>query len=181
MSVAGTWLQKRNLTEQITILVGANILLIACAQIRIPLWYTPIPITGQTFGVLLTGALWGGRYGALVVGMYLFEGMAGMPVFAGGRDVQRIVGPTGGFLISFIPAAFIAGYLLERMRRLSFYKVFLALLAANVVIYAIGLPWLAIYVGWNNTLAMGLLPFIPGDLIKTALAASMCCKILNKQ
>ena len=91
------------------ILAIANLLLIACAQIRIPLPFTPVPITGQTFGVLLTGALLGSRYGTLVVIAYVVQGLTGLPVFAGLKGgIAVSFGPTGGYILGFIPAAFVS-------------------------------------------------------------------------
>lgn len=150
----------------------ANLLLVACSQVRIPLPFTPVPITGQTFGVLLLGALLGSRYGTAVVTAYVLQGLVGLPVFAGWRGgIGALFSPTGGYIVGFIFAAFIVGWLLERgwSRRLDL--TFAALLIGNATIYAFGLPWLALFVGWNQVLQMGLLPFLPGDLIKLLIAA----------
>jgi biotin transport system substrate-specific component len=104
---------QRTLAERFLILAIANLLLIACAQIRIPLPFTPVPITGQTFGVLFTGALLGSRYGTLVVIAYVVQGLTGLPVFAGlNGGIAVLFGPTGGYILGFIPAAFVVGWLL---------------------------------------------------------------------
>ncbi len=152
----------------------ANFLLIACSQVRIPLPFTPVPITGQTFGVLVLGALLGSRYGTAVVTAYVLQGLVGLPVFAGWKGgVAVVFGPTGGYIVGFIFAAFVVGWLLERgwSRRLDL--TFAALLIGNATIYAFGLPWLALFVGWNQVLQMGLLPFLPGDLMKLLIAVSI--------
>jgi biotin transport system substrate-specific component len=146
-------------------------LLIACAQIRIPLPFTPVPITGQTFGVLLTGALLGSRYGTFVVIAYVVQGLTGLPVFAGLKGgIAVLFGPTGGYILGFIPAAFIVGWLLEKGWYKNLVLTIISFALGNVIIYAFGLPWLAFFVGWNQVLQMGLLPFLPGDLLKLIFA-----------
>ncbi|HNS02903.1 MAG TPA: biotin transporter BioY [Anaerolineae bacterium] len=156
-------------------LVLAGSLLIALsAQVAIPLPFSPVPVTGQTMAVLLVGALLGSRRGSLAVLVYIAEGMAGLPVFAPGGAVgpARLLGPTGGYLIGFVLAAYLVGLLAERGwdRRVSTTAVAMAL--GNVVIYAVGALWLAVFVGGlAPALTAGVLPFIPGDLIKIAAAA----------
>jgi biotin transport system substrate-specific component len=153
----------------------------AFARIAIPLPFTPVPITGQTLGVLLTGALLGSRRGALAMLVYLGEGLLGLPVFAGGTSawspsvagVPVIIGPSAGYLYSYPIAAFVVGHFAERGWTRSFKKSLLAMLAGEAAIYAIGLPWLALYVGARNAVLLGLLPFIPGDAIKMLLAAAV--------
>jgi len=171
MNVLTIWLRERTLAERLLILAIANLLLIACAQIRIPLPFTPVPITGQTFGVLLTGALLGSRYGTLVVIAYVVQGLTGLPVFAGLKGgIAVSFGPTGGYILGFIPAAFVVGWLLEKGWYKNLVLTIIAFALGNVTIYAFGLPWLAFFVGWDQVLQMGLLPFLPGDLLKLILA-----------
>lgn len=159
------------MVERIVAMGIANLVLIACSQVRIPLPFTPVPITGQTFGVLVLGALLGSRYGTSVVIAYVLQGLIGLPVFAGWKGgIAVVFGPTGGYIVGFIFAAFLVGWLLERSwsRRLDL--TFAALLIGNAVIYAFGLPWLALFVGWDQVLQMGLIPFLPGDLVKLLMA-----------
>lgn len=159
------------MVERIVAMGIANLILIACSQVRIPLPFTPVPITGQTFGVLVLGALLGSRYGTSVVIAYVLQGLIGLPVFAGWKGgIAVVFGPTGGYIVGFIFAAFLVGWLLERSwsRRLDL--TFAALLIGNAVIYAFGLPWLALFVGWDQVLQMGLIPFLPGDLVKLLMA-----------
>lgn len=141
------------------------------AQIEIPMW--PVPITGQTLGVLLTGALLGSRRGALAVLLYLAEGAMGLPVFSGGAaGIARFLGPTGGYLIGFVSAAAVVGWLAERGWDRSIVWAALAMVIGNLVIYLFGVTWLAIFLGnLQQAIVGGLLPFIAGDLIKVALAA----------
>jgi biotin transport system substrate-specific component len=171
MNALYIWLRERTLAERLLILAIANLLLIACAQIRIPLPFTPVPITGQTFGVLLIGALLGSRYGTFVVIAYVVQGLTGLPVFAGLKGgIAVLFGPTGGYILGFIPAAFVVGWLLEKGWYKNLVLTIIAFALGNVIIYAFGLPWLAFFVGWDQALQMGLLPFLPGDLLKMILA-----------
>ena len=161
------------LWQRALLAVSGSLLIALMAQVSIPLSFTPVPITGQTFGVLLIGALYGSRQGALSVGLYLIEGALGLPVFAGGaKGINRLLGPTGGYLLGFIAAAWVVGWLCEHGwdRRVS--TAALAMGIGNTVIYLFGLPWLACFIEPKKVLVAGLIPFIPGDLIKLMLAAT---------
>ncbi len=141
-------------------------------MVKIILPFGPVPITGQTLAVLLVGALLGKVRGTGSVLLYLGQGIAGLPVFAGGMSgVAYLLGPTGGYLIGFVPATFIAGYLSERGWNRNVVTAFLAMLAGNIAIYICGLPWLANFVGVDKVFTLGLLPFIPGDIMKLVIAA----------
>ncbi|MCS7087290.1 MAG: biotin transporter BioY, partial [Thermoflexales bacterium] len=132
----------------------------------------PVPITGQTFGVLLAGAALGARRGALALLAYLAQGLIGLPFFAGGTSgMARLLGPTGGYLVGFVAAAALVGWLSERGWDRRFISTFAAMALGNLVIYALGAPWLAQFVGWERALSAGVLPFLPGDAIKALLAA----------
>ncbi len=156
------------------LVMGGSLLIALCAQIAIPLPFSPVPITGQTLAVLLIGATLGRRRGVLCVLAYLAEGIAGLPVFAAGRTgLAHLLGPTGGYQAGFVAAAFLTGWLAERGwdRRTS--TTLLAMLIGNAAIYAFGLPWLARFTGAEHALAWGLYPFVPGDVVKLALAAAL--------
>ncbi|MCX7681074.1 MAG: biotin transporter BioY [Anaerolineae bacterium] len=155
-------------------IVGFSWLVALGARISIPLPFTPVPITGQTFAVLLSGVVLGSRRGALSLLMYLAYGAMGLPVFSMGRGgLAHLFGPTAGYLWGFVAAAFITGLLAERGWDRKVVTAFLAMLLGNVVIYACGLPWLARYVGYERVLAAGLLPFIAGDVLKLLLATAL--------
>ncbi len=156
-------------------LVAAFALLIALsAQVFIPLPFTPVPVTLQTLTVLLAGVLLGSRRGAAAAVVYVGAGALGLPLFAaGGAGLARLAGPTGGYLLGFIAAAFAAGWLAERGLDRRVATMVIAMLAGNAVIYACGLPWLALYVGLGNVLALGLVPFIVGDALKILFAAAV--------
>jgi biotin transport system substrate-specific component len=141
------------------------------AQVEIPL--LPVPLTLQTLGVLFTGAVLGGRRGALALLLYVAEGAVGLPVFASGASgAAYMLGPTGGYLIGFVFAAGVVGLLAERGWDRRLVWTMLAMAVGNLVIYAFGVAWLALVLGdlWN-ALIQGMLIFIPGDLIKLAIAA----------
>jgi biotin transport system substrate-specific component len=157
---------------------AANILLALCAHIAIPLPWTPVPITGQTFGVLLVAVLLGSRRATLAIVLYLLEGMAGLPVFQpfGPVGPARFFGPTAGYLLAYPPAAFVTGWLAERSARISFLpfaaaRLAGALISGEAIIFLGGCAWLAVGmgIGWGHALRAGLLPFLPGEIIKMAL------------
>ncbi len=127
-----------------------------------------VPITGQTFAVLLAGATLGFKRGTASMLVYLGAGVAGIPVFA---PSGAIAGASRGYLVGFVAAAAIVGYLVERGWARNPLKLLLAMLIGEVAIYAVGLPWLAFYVPGDKVLEWGLTPFIPGDAIKMAMAA----------
>ncbi len=157
--------------RRLLLLLSASLLVALAARVTIPLPFSPVPITGQTFAVLLVGALLGRRMGALAMLAYLAEGAAGLPVFAGGVGGPAVlVGPTAGYLYGFVAAALVVGWLCERGWDRRPVTAALAMLAGNAVIYLFGLPWLALFIGPERVLAAGLLPFIPGDLLKLLLA-----------
>lgn len=163
--------RRRPLLMDMLLIVGGSFVVAAAAQIRIDLPFTPVPVTGQTFAVLLVGAALGARRGALSMVAYLIEGAAGLPVFSGGNCcIPVLAGPAGGYLLSYPLAAGLVGWLAEQGWDRKFTTTAVAMLAGNLVIYAGGLPWLALFVG-NRVFAAGFIPFIPGDIFKLILAA----------
>ena len=170
--------QLMRLVRELLVLLLGTVFLALLARIEIRLEpFSPVPITGQTLGVLLIGALYGPWRGALCLLAYLGEGAAGLPVFAGGASGAAIlVGPTGGYLIAFPVAAAIVGLLVQPLRGvLSGWRALPGLLVGTVVIYLIGVPGLALSTGMGLLTAIekGMLPFIPGDLIKAVVAAAV--------
>ena len=165
--------------QNILLVVACGTLMGILAQISVPLPFTPVPVTGQTLGVLLIGALLGSKRGAAALLVHLAEGLAGLPVFANGNTAwtitpvgaPAIIGPTAGYLFSFPVAAFIVGWLAERGWDRRPLTAAAAMLIGQAVIYAGGLSWLASYVGAANAVPLGMLPFLPGDAVKLALAA----------
>lgn len=143
------------------------------AQVRFQVG--PVPITGQTLGVLLLGAAYGSSLGLATVGSYLLMGGLGLAVFSGGgAGWSFLAGPTGGYLLGFPVAAFLVGSLAERGWDRRPARAALAMVAGNVVIYAFGLAWLSRFApDLPTTLAWGLWPFLAGDAVKVALAAAL--------
>lgn len=144
---------------------------LAASARPIPLPWTPVPITAQTLAVLLIGALLGPTQGALTVLAYLAAGVAGLPVFAYGGGAAYLFGPTGGYLLGFIPAAYLTGALIERGRGRRPASRLLALLAGDATLFAFGLAWLAVYVPLRELPLAGLVTFLPWEAVKILLAA----------
>jgi biotin transport system substrate-specific component len=160
------------LIRGVILVIAGSLFVALAAQIAIPLPFSPVPITGQTFAVALTGALLGGRRGALALLAYLTEGAVGLPFFAGGAGgVAVLTGYTAGYLMGFMVAAFVVGSLCERGwdRRLA--TLALTLLIGDTLILLFGVTWLARFIGTGQAIEKGLIPFLPGDLFKIALAA----------
>jgi len=138
------------------LIVLGSWLIVVLAQVRIPIG--PVPITGQTLGVLLVGALLGSRQGPLSVAIYLGHGLIGLPVFTGGTTgMARLMGPTGGYLVGFIVAALVVGFLSERGWRRRFTTAAAAMVIGNVCVYAVGLPWLACFIGARAALRVAMI------------------------
>lgn len=172
MTLADLALPRAGALSNALLVLAASAVTALAAQVSIPLPWTPVPITGQSFAVLLTGAVLGGRRACLAQLLYLAEGCSGLPVFAGGAaGVAKLLGPTGGYLLAFPFAAFVTGLLAERGWDRRFVTMFAAMLLGSTVIFALGLAQLSRFVPGGAVFAAGLLPFVPGDVIKAALAA----------
>ena len=161
-------------TRSALVVVGFSLLTAAAAQVVVPLPFTPVPLTGQTFAVLLTGALLGPRLGALAMLAYLAEGAAGLPFFRGGAGgVTHFAGATAGYLLAFPAAAYVTGHLAERGWDRRFVTAAAAMALGSLVILACGWAWLALmFKGGAEAFRLGVAPFLPGDVLKVALAAA---------
>jgi biotin transport system substrate-specific component len=158
--------------ENTFLVVAASLVTGLAAQVAFRLPWTPVPITGQTFAVLLSGALLGPKRGFLAQVLYIAEGGAGLPMFAGGASgLAVLTGPTAGYLIAFPFAAAITGWLAARGWDRRFATTMLAMLIGSSVIFLLGAIGLARFVPGSAVLSSGVLPFLPGDVIKAALAA----------
>jgi biotin transport system substrate-specific component len=156
--------------------VLGTLILWASAKISVPFW--PVPMNLQTMAVAGLAAVYGSRLGAATVGLYLLQGAMGLPVFTGtpaqGIGIAYLLGPTGGYLIGMPIAAFVIGWLTERGFDRDPVRLFGAMLAGDVIVFAIGLLWLGTVIGWDKpVLALGLYPFVVGDLVKLGLAACL--------
>jgi biotin transport system substrate-specific component len=155
------------------IAAGAGLTAIA-AQVAIPLW--PVPVTGQTLAVLLVGSTLGALRGTLSMVLYAVLGIVGVPVFSDAtHGLSIIMGPTGGYIVGFIFAAALTGWLAQRAWDHRIVGAILSFLAGTVVTFLIGLPWLAVslHLSLEQTLQFGLYPFIIGGVVKALLAAGI--------
>ncbi len=157
--------------REVVLIFGGSLLIAIMAQLRIPLPFSPVPVTGQTFAVLLLGALYGSRRGPAAVVTYLTLGAIGFPIFAGGAaGLARFVGPTAGYLAGFVAAAFAVGLLSERGWGRSPWTTGASMIVGSLIVYATGALWLSRFVGSEAVLNTGVLPFLPGDALKIVLA-----------
>lgn len=165
-----------NSPNQLRMLVFASLmaaLMTAGAYISIPVG--PVPIVLQNMFVFLAGLLLGSRWGLASVGVYLLAGACGLPVFAGGMGgIGRIFGPTGGYLIGYLPAVFIIGYISEKGNHRIPWDI-AGMLIGTIVLYACGVTWLKTLTGmpWPKAFAVGMLPFLVGDALKIVAAAAI--------
>jgi biotin transport system substrate-specific component len=162
----------RSLVTDAALVVGGVVLTAALAQVEIPLW--PVPITGQTLGVLLVGASLGAARGALSMVLYALVGALGAPVFSDfASGTATLLGPTGGYIVGFVLAAAFTGWLAQHRWERGLVRGLLAFVAGSAVVFLVGLPWLkvALDLSWIQTLQGGLVPFIVGGVIKAAIAA----------
>ena len=161
------------LVRDVALVVGAAGFVGLLAQISIHLSFTPVPITGQTLGVLLAGTALGWRRAAAAMALYAVAGVAGVPWFA--AHSSGYASASFGYILGFFLAATLCGYLAERGADRSVLKSVPAMLAGEVVIYAVGMTWLALdlHLGASATIAAGLTPFLAGDAIKAAIAAGL--------
>lgn len=152
-------------------IVVASLGLVIASQIAFPLPFSPVPISMQTVAIFLIGITLGPVRGALAVAVFLFEGAIGLPVFSLGRGgLAVLLGARGGYLVGFAAAAFLSGWLANKNS--SFIRLSAAFLAANAAIYAIGLPWLSLWIGSESALTLGFYPFIIGDVLKIFASAA---------
>ncbi len=170
------FLKKLALSMLMAVLTGV------LAQVRVPLPWTPVPITGQVLAVLMAGVMLGGRFGALSQLIYLTLGIAGIPWFNGFTGgISVIAGPTGGYIMGFIPAAFVMGYVVDRHPHLRTFPRMMAVMSA-VTLFCIYLPGLINLAFWHHAatgnfpgpariLMMGAIPFLPGEAVKLVTAA----------
>ena len=152
------------------------------AYVRLPIKGSPVPITLQTFFVLLSGAVLGKRLGAVSQVLYMAIGIMGVPVFQGySFGIFHLCGPTGGYIVGFAAASFVVGYIAEKvsLRKYSIIPVFLA---GNFIIYSFGALWLmySCNINLSQVIRIGVLPFLPGDLVKIVLASIIYLKISKR-
>jgi biotin transport system substrate-specific component len=173
-TLLGVALAPLDVVRQVGLVIGFSLLTALAAQVVIPIG--PIPITGQTFAVLLTGALLGPRLGAIAMIVYLVEGASGLPFFSGGHfGLLHLVGPTGGYLIAFPAAAYITGAFAEHGWDRRFLTAAAAMAIGSAIIMLSGWAWFSVVMHTSPmlTLYATVIKFIPGDIIKISLAAAV--------
>jgi biotin transport system substrate-specific component len=173
-TLLGTALAPLDTARSVGLVMVFSLFIAACAQFKIPIG--PIPISGQSFAVLLTGALLGSRLGAAAVIAYLVEGAFGLPFFAGGAGgFLHFFGPTGGYLVAFPAAAFVTGAFAEHGWDKRYPTAVAAMAIGSLVIFLGGWAWFSIITSTAPLAAfkIAVLPFIPGDIIKIALGAAV--------
>ncbi len=159
------------LVRDLLLVAGAAAFVGLLAQVSVHLPFTPVPITGQTLGVLLAGTALGWRRGTAAMALYAVAGVAGVPWFAG--HTSGYVGASFGYVVGFVLCGLVCGWLAERGAGRSLLRSVPAMVAGEVVMYAVGVTWLAValHVGAGEAIALGLTPFLAGDALKAALAA----------
>jgi biotin transport system substrate-specific component len=174
--VFGQQTRSQEWAKQAAIVVAASLFVALCARISVPLPFTPVPLTLQNFGVLAVGLTLGSRRGFAALLLYLVEGSFGLPVFSMGAGVAYLFGPTGGFLLAYPLVAFVAGWLYEKSSR-RFPSAALASLIAELLLFASGLSWLAVYThSISLALKFGLYWFIFAEVIKIMMAAGVAAQ-----
>jgi biotin transport system substrate-specific component len=172
--------RAREYSKQAAIVIAASLFVALCARVSIPLPFTPVPLTLQNFGVLAVGLLLGSRRGFAALALYLLEGAIGLPVFSPslvlGVGIARLLGPTGGFLLAYPLVAFVAGYIYEHTSR-RFVWAAVSSVAAELVLFASGLGWLAVLThSVSLALKFGLYWFVFAEVIKVLMAAGVAAR-----
>lgn len=159
----------------VVLAVAGTLLLTLSAKIHVPFW--PVPMTMQTFAVLVIGMAFGPRLGAATVALYLAEGALGLPVFSGtperGIGLAYMMGPTGGYLIGFVVSAYAVGLLARRGWDRELVLGLAAMVIGTLIIFGFGYAWLSVLIGFQAAFGAGVLPFLPGAALKIALAAAL--------
>lgn len=175
--LAQTYVQSKTGQDKLSLLamallvVGGSIALTISAHVKIPFY--PVPVTMQTLVVLLIGMSYGPRLGAVTIAAYLAQGAMGLPVFASGAGLLYMAGPTGGYLAGFLAASVVMGALAQRGWGKTAASTALAMIIGNLVIYALGVAWLANLFGMSVAINAGVLPFLYGDALKIVIAAGL--------
>lgn len=161
-----------NMARLVVLAIAGSALMAIAAKIQVPMW--PVPMTMQTFAVLVIAMSYGLRLGGATLLLYLAEGAAGLPVFASGGGLAYFGGPTAGYLAGFLVAAILVGWLAQKGWDRDVVRTLIAMALGTVVIFVLGVAWLAIFLGdADKAIASGLTPFLLGAAVKIALAAAV--------
>ena len=170
----------REYSKQAAIVIAASLFVALCARVSVPLPFTPVPLTLQNFGVLTVGLLLGSRRGFAALALYLVEGACGLPVFSMGAGIAYLLGPTGGFLMAYPLVAFVAGWIYEQSSKQGsrrFVWAALSAVAAELVLFAGGLSWLAVLThSVSLAIKFGLYWFVFAEVIKVLMAAGVAAR-----
>jgi len=175
VTLTNTILPRSSALTKALLITGGAIFLAILAQVSIPVPGSPVPVTGQTLGVLLLATAYGATLGTATFLLYLVAGFAGAPVFAGhGYGIDRLVGPTGGYLVGMLIASWVLGALAGRKWDQKLISAVTTMLIGDLIIFTLGLIWLQNYTGkdWAWTFGAGLTPFIFGEILKIAIAGT---------
>lgn len=168
---------KRRIAFSILQVLAASLFLALCSQICFPLYFSPVPLTGQTFGVMCIGATLGSRKGLLSILAYLAEGAMGLPVFAeASSGLLSLLGPTGGYFIGFACQAYLVGWFVERQTSFHSAKILPLLFLSCLLGLGLGALWLSLFVPFESALIMGVYPFLFGEFVKS-FALTLCLKM----
>ena len=176
-------ISSNQIVKNFFLAILGSILIAISSKIKIPFY--PVPMTMQTFMVVLIGVLYGWKLGVFTVALYLFEGAIGLPVFAGtpekGIGLVYLTGPTMGYLIGFLLAVFISGYFFPKIKKSGYnveswfgklinsLKLFMLFVVSMLSIYTLGIIWLSNFVGWEKVLVLGVYPFLLAEIFKVAI------------
>ncbi|NDD59046.1 MAG: biotin transporter BioY [Chlamydiae bacterium] len=163
----GTGVHTNPWSKDLFRVLGASILISLSSYISIPLYFTPVPLVIQSHVILLIAAILGSKRAFLATLAFLIQGSFGLPVFSSGNSgLLYMMGPTGGYLIGYLVAAFATGYIFERMKERTAIKTLASFAMGNLIIYILGAAWLSSYIGLKPSVCLGILPFLLGDTIK---------------
>lgn len=169
----------RGLIYDVFLIICGSLLVAFSAQLKFYLPFSPVPVTAQTFVVLVLGILLGHKRGALTMLAYIAEGIAGLPVFTNGFGLAALAGPTAGYLAGFVAAAWFTGLLAEMGWDRKIVTTIAAMIIGDAIILAFGFVWLAVLTNFKTAFVTGFLVFIPGDILKVILAAIILPNLWN--
>lgn len=159
---------SKPILKDIALVLLASFAIALSGKISIPLWFTPVPLITQNTVILLLAVLLGSKRASAATFAFLFQGAIGLPVFSAGvtMGVARLVGPTGGYLIGYLIAAFVVGWMFERAKEKSLMGAFKAMAVGNLIIWVSGAGYLSTFIGVEKAFLLGVAPFVIGDLFK---------------
>ena len=163
--------------QNISLMLIGTLILAFSSKVQVPFW--PVPMTMQTFAVFIIGMTYGSKLAFFTLLLYLFEGAIGLPVFAKGGGLLYLTGPTAGYLYGMTIAAVVISYFANMGYSSSYIKSFISIIIGSIIIFALGVLYLGSIIGYSKALQAGLLPFIPSELFKIALAV-LLIPTLNK-